>query len=485
MPTAKQAFAQHSPFVATHVLRIAVPPAVLSMRFALAWILLAVIAGTGGAQSLTFLPKGTTRQALSVRSQLERTPVTARLPEEITASLGQATDTETTLQDLESIALTNNPTLAQAAARIQAARGRCVQAGLYPNPTIGYQGTEIGNEGKAGLQGGFIGQEIVRGNKLGLNRAVTRNEIVQMQQEFESQRQRVLNDVRIEFYNVLAAQKTLEISRELVSVGERGRTVTEDLLKAKEASEAEVLQARVEANTALIAVRNADNRLQSAWRRLAAVAGVPTMAPSRLAGNLESSRVDLGWDDSLTRLLGASPQLAAAQAGVSRARAALARAQAEPTPNFNVELGAQYDNSTQDTVANVQIGMPVPIHNRNQGAIREAQAQLRIAQAEVGRVQLDLQHRLAAAFEQYSNARQQVELYSTRILPDARASLELVETAYRAGEFNYLALLTAQRTYFQANLAYIRSLIEQRQSAVAIEGFLLTDGLREDFTSHR
>jgi len=46
------------------------------------------------------------------------------------------------LAELEGMALRCNPTLVQAASSIEAARGRWVQAGLYPNPVAGYIGAE-------------------------------------------------------------------------------------------------------------------------------------------------------------------------------------------------------------------------------------------------------------------------------------------------------------------------------------------------------
>src|SRR5215831_4173135 len=51
-------------------------------------------------------------------------------------------ETSLRLEDFERMALENNPTLAQAAAAVGAASGRKVQAGLYPNPTIGVTGDE-------------------------------------------------------------------------------------------------------------------------------------------------------------------------------------------------------------------------------------------------------------------------------------------------------------------------------------------------------
>src|SRR6202171_4825339 len=48
-----------------------------------------------------------------------------------------------TLEELQQIALQNNPTFAQSVANIQAAEGRKKQSRLYPNPTVGYQGEQI------------------------------------------------------------------------------------------------------------------------------------------------------------------------------------------------------------------------------------------------------------------------------------------------------------------------------------------------------
>ncbi|MGH9838475.1 MAG: hypothetical protein ACREEM_06805, partial [Blastocatellia bacterium] len=53
---------------------------------------------------------------------------------------GQAQGQAMTLADLERMALEGNPTMAQAEAAIRASEGRRVQAGLLPNPVIGYTG---------------------------------------------------------------------------------------------------------------------------------------------------------------------------------------------------------------------------------------------------------------------------------------------------------------------------------------------------------
>ena len=84
---------------------------------------------------------------------------------------------------------------------------------------------------------------------------------------------------------------------------------------------------------------------------------------------------------------------------------------------------------------------------------------------------------MAAAFEQYANARRQVEIYTDSVLPNARESLRLANLGYQAGEFGYVTLLTAQRTYFGVNLEYLNSLTELWARSVELEGMLLSGGL--------
>jgi len=66
-----------------------------------------------------------------------------------------------TMEVLEQMALGNSPAISQTSARIRALRGKRLQVGLPPNPTVGYVASEVGNEGAAGQQGGFVGQNFI------------------------------------------------------------------------------------------------------------------------------------------------------------------------------------------------------------------------------------------------------------------------------------------------------------------------------------
>ncbi len=383
-----------------------------------------------------------------------------------------------TLADLEQIALVNNPTLGQAGARVRALQGKQVQVGLYPNPVIGYLGDEMGNEGTAGQQGGFLRQEFVTNGKRGLSRAAVGHEVSQAECAMQVQRWRVLNDVRAGGYEVMIAQRTVELNDQLVRIGETSMKVAEKMYAGKEVGKVDVLQARVEANSTKIQLDNARNQYMAAWRKLAVVIGMPDMEPKPLADELEKEFPELTWNESLTRLLAESPELAQARAGMERARSTLARECAERIPNVDLEGGVRYNNASRDTVATFVVGLPLQIYNRNQGNIAKAQAELSAAGSEVRRIELELQARLTEAFQRYTSASQQVRRYVNDILPDAKQSLDIVRIGYEQGEFGYLELLTAQRTYFRVNLAYVESLREYCINRVRIEGMLMTGGLQ-------
>src|SRR5262245_44937367 len=118
-------------------------------------------------------------------------------PEQVQAGL--------TLAELEAMALGYNPTIGQAQEHVEMARGRKIQAGLFPNPILGYTGEEIGNEGRAGQQGAFIEQAIPTAGKLRLSRDTFAQEEHQERWAFYAQQLRVQNAVRIRFFQTLAA----------------------------------------------------------------------------------------------------------------------------------------------------------------------------------------------------------------------------------------------------------------------------------------
>jgi len=196
-----------------------------------------------------------------------------------------------------------------------------------------------------------------------------------------------------------------------------------------------------------------------------------------LVGDVSKIPESFEWEQQLSRLQTESPEIAIAMAKVARARHALNRACVEAVPDISTQLSVQYDDSTNDTIAGVQIGLPLPLWNRNQGGIRQAQAEVSEAIRNVDRVELNLQQRLADAFQQYADAYVTADSYAINILPRALRTFELVQQGYQQGEVGYLDVLAAQQTFSQTNLAYLDALSLLWKSYVQIDGLLLEGSL--------
>jgi cobalt-zinc-cadmium efflux system outer membrane protein len=388
------------------------------------------------------------------------------------------------IADLEQIALQRNPTLAQASSQVDAARGRAVQAGLCPNPTVGYNAEQLGLRGRAagGEQNGvFIDQTIVTAGKLRLNRAKFAQEVTQMEWQATAQQYRVVSGVRMRCYQLLAMQRLLDVREQLLKNAQDAVATTEELVNVGAANKPDLLQARIEARQERVALENARALYEAAWQQLAAFVGDPRLPVGRLQGDLEQGPGLPDRDTTLAHLLEASPEVQIARLEVLRNQFSVRRERVEPIPNVQLRVSSGYDFEAdgRKVTTTVNVGVRLPIFDKNQGNIQSAQAQLARAQAEVSRVELSLQQRLARQYARYRTALAVVENYRKDNLPEAREAYELYLDSFRKRRAAWPQVLVAQRTYFQISVDYVEALDELRRAEVAILGLLLVDGLEE------
>ena len=390
-----------------------------------------------------------------------------------------------TLEQLQEIALGNNPTLAQAKAGVRAAAGRSRQAELWPNPTIGYSGDEIrGGSYGGGEQGVFVQQNVILGGKLGLDRKIFAAEGQQAAAEANEQRLRVENGVRIAFYQSLAMQAMVETRGKLRDIAKDAAETTRQLFNVGQADEPDVLEADVEADQDELAVITEEQEQRRAWNVLAAVVGKPDLALAHLQGDLEKLP-EVNAEEILQTILRDSPAVKIAQLGVARADAESVRAQREVIPDLFLRGGYSYSFEQLGTVparavgseAFAEVGVNLPIFNRNQGNIAAADADRERAKLEVQRVGLVLRQMAAPLVQNYGSSRAIAERYKSRTLPNARKAYELYLRKYHEGAAAYPQVLIAQRTLVQLETSYINTLENVWINAAALQGLLLTDGL--------
>jgi cobalt-zinc-cadmium efflux system outer membrane protein len=406
----------------------------------------------------------------------EKSPTPKQLGQEPIAA-DPAPTQDVSLADLVKLTLERNPRLAQVAWAINTARGRAVQAGLYPNPVVNITGNEIADRtGPGGIwTTPMVYQQIVTANKLGLSKAAALRQVDQATLNLITERYRVLTEVRQAFFEVATLERRREILTRLVKLAEQSVQTTQKLLKAKEAARLDVVQLEVDRERYRAELEATERSLPAAYRRLAASVGVSDLPVFHVSGDLETPLPDYDLERVRAYVLGIHPELRSARIGVDRAQILVRRAEVEPIPNLTINTGYTRQNQNKSSDWDIGFGFPVPLWNRNQGNILAAKAQLGEAINNIGRVRNDLVNRLATSFGTYAAARKRAERYKSDIIPRAQETYQLALKAYQGGQFEYLRVLQAQRAVAEANLEYLRSLGEMWRSASAVAGLMLED----------
>ena len=151
---------------------------------------------------------------------------------------------------------------------------------------------------------------------------------------------------------------------------------------------------------------------------------------------------------------------------------------AEAVPNVEAIAVITHDTANGDTLTGIEIGVPLPLLDRNQGGIMRAQDSAAAARRDVDRVILGLQARLAEVFQRHDIGAHQVERYAPRAgsstvpnRPEADPRRIRSRRIRRAGP------VERQRSYFEARLAYLDSLRMLWDAVLEIQGLLLQDSL--------
>jgi cobalt-zinc-cadmium efflux system outer membrane protein len=173
-----------------------------------------------------------------------------------------------------------------------------------------------------------------------------------------------------------------------------------------------------------------------------------------------------------------------ADADAARAAATLARAKREPIPDLQLRGGLEYNNEPLGSVpfatgweGVAEVGVQLPIFNRNQGNVAGASASLDRANLEKQRIALTLRDRAAAAMDRYASAKLMALEYRDELLPRAKKAYTLMVEKYGQMLAANPHVLESQRKLFALHAEYIATLENVWTLGIALQGFLLTDGL--------
>lgn len=348
------------------------------------------------------------------------------------------------LRQLSDIALQINPILDRALSDIEAAKGERVQAALYPNPRMETNNPEIFAGQSSSVNFGFQ-QDIVVKGKIRADKAAADQLVRRETADFHLDRNRMLMNIRGQYYQVVAAKQRAVLSSYIIKVAQQGVEAAKQLQMGGEGSLTDVLLLENELQRAFIESDKAKTMLEGEIRQLQAMVGAPDLMITDVEGSLFDQPPD--FDESAVSYF-ATTQSAYIERGVAdvvRSEAQLRREEADAYPNLR--MGPAYQAGTLPHTGQfwLSVVFDIPVWDLNQGNIRKAQAKVRTASADLQVTRNELLQHTAEVYSRYRSAKQTADRLRNTMLPNSQRTLQLVQEGFSKGQFDVNRLLQAQR----------------------------------------
>jgi cobalt-zinc-cadmium efflux system outer membrane protein len=377
------------------------------------------------------------------------------------------------LSDALAAALLGNPSLAARSYDVRAREAGELQARLSPNPTLVTEVEDVLGSGDFdGVRSAQttiqLGQLVELGGKRAARVRLAAAERELAGWDYEAARIDVFTRAADAFVEVLAAQERLRLADEGLAVARVVRGVAARRVEAGLASPAERIRAGVAVDTAEVEREHADHELETARTALAALWGGVEARFERAEGALDDLP-EVPPLAELQRRAADSPDLARWGAELESRDALLARARSQRVPDVTIAAGPRHLNGPGDTALVFGVSVPLPLWNRNQGALAEAGYRRAQAASEQRAAQVRVAAEVATARTALRASAEEAALLRTRVLPGIERAVAVLRRGYEEGRNSQLEVLDAERTRLGAREQYLRALVEAHHSTLQLE----------------
>ncbi|MDH4187537.1 MAG: TolC family protein [Nitrospira sp.] len=386
------------------------------------------------------------------------------------------------LNDVLSLFIRQNLDVLIAKYGIAFSKGQEVTARLFPNPVLSVgslasftQGRTLSNSGSLGFQ---VQQLFELAGKRGYRIESAGFGTQSAEADFEDAVRQLGFTVKDTYYRVQLAQRRLALAEENRDRFSRILDINTIRLKKGYIAEVDLIRIRLQMVDFQSQVIQSLQEAESARSDLRQVLRISPTTVLELTTELEFRRIDPDIETLRVAALEVRPDIRSKRYTVSQRESDLKLAKAYRVPDVTIGAGYAVQGSQgPDNPGQVALnaGIPLPLFNRNQGGIQQAEVAVQTAQADLRKTVNLVENEVDVAYRNLLQSRRLVEAYVGGVLDDARSTFTIVERAYERGGATILDLLDAARTsrtiqqnYIEALFSYQRQLF-QLESAVGQE----------------
>lgn len=380
------------------------------------------------------------------------------------------------LNDALSLFLQKNLDVLIAKYGIEYSKGQQITARLFPNPIMSIgnlasftQGHTAGNSGQIFVQ---AQQLFELAGKRGYRIESAGFGAQSAEAAFEDAVRQLGFTVKDSYYRVQLAQRRLALAEENRDRFSRILEINTIRLKKGYIAEVDLIRIRlqmVDFHSQVIQALQEAETARGDLRQLLRLSPATTL---ELTTDLEFKRIDPEIGKLRLVAMDLRPDVRSKRFTFSQREADLRLAKAYRVPDLTVGTGyaiqgAQGPDNPQQWALN--FGMPLPLFNRNQGGIRQAEVAVQTAEADLNKALNVVENEVEVAYRNLMHSRRLVEAYVGGVLDDARATFTIVERAYERGGATIIDLLDAARTSRTIQQNYIEALFNYQRNVLQLE----------------
>lgn len=366
-----------------------------------------------------------------------------------------------------------NPDLAAARLRIREAQGRMKQSGRLANPQLEVDLSHDQRFRERSLEIGFS-QRFPVTNRLKLEKDVSATEVKVAEAEVREVERQLIAEARQGIVKVLAVRKRRELLKDQSKLASEFSDFLAQVAAKGEGSPLDAGQAKLEAAGLSLEMRQVDAEEAAAVGVLKPLLGVLPNSPLHVGGSLPEPLVPGAAVDPSKR-----PDF---QAAVLNAKAAGQGVAVEQSKRYeDLEAGVFFGaEKTEDApegfdkegILGLRIKVPLPLWNKNEGAIEEAKARQERMEKEATALARGIRLEAEAAKAEMEQWSKLLGETTNTLLPLADEQAKAAEDAYRKGQGELQSVFRSREKRVQLLASRLDALREFHLARVRYESAL-------------
>ena len=350
------------------------------------------------------------------------------------------------LEDVPAYATRHNPQLKAAALRIDEARGRVLGAGRLQNPELDFAFSQNVRYPERSFEVGFM-QRFPVTDRLRLEKRVTRAQLAAAEAEVQDARRKIANEARLAAIKYVAFDAQKALREEQITNSREQAEFVRKRVGTGEASAVDSTQVDLDAEQLSIEILQLETERATIVGELRSLLGVPPRESVRITGKLSAPGNIPGTASGLLK----RPDLEAARhtATAARESISLARARAWEDVGAGMTATAERTEDAPDGFSNdyflgFRVSVPLPVWNKNQGGIAEAQATAARLETEVTALSFSIRAEAEAARGEMRALAKLISDMDSSLLPKVATLEDQLRASYATGQAPLTEVLRAR-----------------------------------------